>query len=184
MIEVEVSFDREMEISVVTANGKKHTYEVSEVLAIDESDLMSEFSNQPGTYAWWGAILENERHALDEAKDNLRSVEGEVDGIVRNNLKNSDTKITESLVSRMIPGELKYQKAQALINKRRRNVGVLNRIVEALHQRKDLLMMLGSAQKRDYSAAGDVRTRTPKPNTNDGLSVDELKELVRQRQQQ
>lgn len=181
MMEVEVNFDRDMEISVIAANGETYSYRVSDVLEIDENDLMDEFSKQSGTYAWWGAILENEKHALDEAKDRLRQVESEADEDVRKRLSNEGTKVTESIVSRKIPGELKYQSAQAMVNKRRRNVGVLNKVVEALHQRKDLLMMMGSAQKRDYSASGDLRTKS---DVKSNLSVEELKDLVRQKNTQ
>lgn len=179
-MEIETSFEEAMEIKVTQPNGKETTYNIQDVLAIDENALLDEFMEQPGTYAWWGAILESERYVLEQAKAELTRAEAYADQSVRDTLKTEGTKITEALVNKKIPNDTFYIAATDRYHVVRRNVGILNRIVAALDQRKDMLSMVGAAQRRDYNASGDLRTMAPK---DDGLTVEQLKQKLKEKTQ-
>ena len=159
MLEIDTNFDPGMTVTVNTPSGSQ-TYDLAEVLAIDMDDLQTEFMNQAGTSAWWGAILEHAKFKQERAELQLERAEVRADRNVRAQLTADGTKITEALVKRLIPDDEAYVSAMSQLATIKREVGILSRMVTALSQRSTMLRAIGQAQSQEHYSGTEPRAYT------------------------
>lgn len=135
-------------------------------LAIDSEDINQSFIDQPGKFAWWAVLAAKARSKADRLKaaadkqdDFIRkTLTGQLDTKVRQQLEMDGEKITESKVTSAIVQHPDYIEAVATYNKMQddfinanEDARILEAARDAMNQRKDMLISLGAMLRMDMS---------------------------------
>lgn len=154
-----------LEIEVTTKLG---TYEgdLRADLMIDVEDLTSSYLDQPGKFAWWAtlsaqarAIAERKKSDWEARKDYInKTLMGELDAEVRDELTDIGEKITEKKVENAIYTHPKYQAAIVELKELRdeflrasEQAQLLEVARESMDQRKDMLISIGAQLRAEGS---------------------------------
>ena len=140
--------DLNLQISL-DVKGSKYDGNLKEIMKINEADLMNEFINQPSTYAWFAALSEISSAEVELKKFNLSVLEANLDKKKREELSVNDKKVTESMVKSAIQSDAKFIALNEELLELQRQYGILRAIVGSLHQRKDMLIQIGSMKRQE-----------------------------------
>jgi len=144
-----MKLDMNVDIQVLDKSFKGS---IREVLTINEATLTNEFVEQPSTFAWFAALSEMASAEVESKKMALSVLRANLDAEKRTELSSSG-KVTESMVDSAIVKDKRYQVAQTELIESERQLGILKSLVQALHQRKDMLIQLGSTRRQEMSLA-------------------------------
>lgn len=133
-------------------------------LAINPGDINESFIDQPAKFAWWAVLAAKARSKADRLKaaadkqdDFIRkTLTGQLDTKVRQQLELDGEKITESKVTSAIFKHPEYVEAVDTYNNLREayinadeDARTLEAAREAMNQRKDMLISLGAMLRMD-----------------------------------
>ena len=167
--------DRDWSILSVEVKTKRTTdvMNLADDLAIDEGNINEAFINQPALYAWWATVAAQARAISDHSKLDVERQEdyikktlmGELDTKVRQELDMNGEKITESKVEKAIYASEEYKAAneelfalkEKYLNDSETAI-TLEIARDSMNQRKDALISLG-AQLRNESDNSDLSIR-------------------------
>lgn len=167
--------DRDWSILNVEVKTKrtKDVMNLADDLFIDEDNINESFINQPALYAWWATVAAQARAIADHTKLDVERQEeyikktlmGELDTKVRQELDMNGEKITESKVTNAIYASDEYKEAtEELFTLKEKYLNdsetaiTLEIARDAMNQRKDALISLG-AQLRNESDNSDLSIR-------------------------
>jgi hypothetical protein len=115
-----------------------------ELLRINENDLGKEFGEQASLYFEYAFAYEFAQVELLASKYELERVQSEIDKELR---QNTDKRLTEAEIDRRIKLDERFKTAYYGMLDKKLRAAMLGSFVEALRQRKDMLISLG-AQRR------------------------------------
>ena len=141
--------DLDMQLSL-DIKGKKFDGNIRDIMKINEAILTEEFVKQPGTYAWFAALMEIASAEIDSKKFNLSVLEANLDKEKRVFLS-KDGKVTEAMVRSAIITDKIYIDLNTELLEISRQYGILKAIVRSLEQRKDMLIQIGSMKRTELS---------------------------------
>lgn len=158
--------DRDWSILDVIVKNHSEITEVSlnDDLEISMDSISEDFCSQPALYAYWATLATQARSLMRTKKLEVSSKEeyikktlvGTLDGKVRAELELAGEKITESKVTNGIYAHPDYLQAvdelramQADLAECQDTVEYLQVAVEALNQRKDMLISLGAQMRQE-----------------------------------
>lgn len=157
---------KDMEILEIRVKTKKadRIVDLAEDLKIDSANINEAFCNQPALYAWWAtvaaqakALADRKRLEVDRQEEYLKkTLMGELDAEVRQELEMNGEKITESKVLNGIYVHPSYKEELATLYSLRDELQelqeqctTLDTAREALNQRKDMLISLGAQLRQE-----------------------------------
>lgn len=114
-------------------------YNYDQDLFIDIDQLEVEWLTQPHRYRKYAELCSDAESEKQEAKQFLDLKKAELDGVIRNNLKEQEVKITEAQVAAQVLQHNDYLEAEDNYNKKCHNYNILKVAVESFHQRKTAL---------------------------------------------
>jgi hypothetical protein len=134
------------------AGTKKQTEQVdASFLEIDKNILDEEWVNQPDLFFRYATKKAQAERKMDEAKNEMKVVEAELQAAVRANPKKYDLeKITDKSVESTVLLEDDYQEAVEVYNNAKYEYGILDAACRALDQRKKALESLVHLHGQDY----------------------------------
>ena len=145
-----------IEVHTQTAHEKVN---LAEELEIDNADIATAYSEQPGKFAYWATVALQARFAYERKKQEVNRQEeylkktlyGELDSVVRQQMELDGEKITEARVNNAINTHESYLEEQAkLYELQDELLGLQQRYLqleiakESMDQRKDMLISLGA----------------------------------------
>ena len=156
------------DMSILTINVKtktaENTMDLAEDLKIDPMNINENFCSQPALYAYWAtiaaqakALVDKKKAELDRADDYLKkTLVGELDAEVRQQMEVDGEKITEGKVTNAIYKHTRYVEQQEKIYALRDELlnlqqqwTVLDIAKESMNQRKDMLISLGANLRQE-----------------------------------
>lgn len=108
-------------------------------LFIDIDQLEVEWLNQPHRYMKYAKLCVDAEKEKQEGKQFLDLKKAELDGVIRNNLKEQGIKVTETQVVSQVLQHDDYLEAEDNYNKKCYDYNILKVAVESFHQRKTAL---------------------------------------------
>jgi len=117
--------------------------DIGEQLNIDRNNLDLEFSEQAGLYAYWAIVAEEARANYEKASLALEVLEAELDGVIRDEARESGEKITEKVVESRINSDLGRQKRCEDKIEARKQANIMAVVKDAFGQRASMLQALG-----------------------------------------
>ena len=152
-----------LSVEVKTKN-QVDTMNLADDLLIDEANINESFCNQPSLFAWWATVAAQARAIADKVKlevekqdDYIRkTLTGELDVEVRQQLELNGEKVTETKVTNSIFTHKKYKaEVEKLYELKEKyleansNAVVLEIGRDSMNQRKDALISLGAQVRND-----------------------------------
>lgn len=166
---------RDMKILEINVKTKsfEDTMDLAEDLKVDSANINQAFCDQPAKYAWWAtvatqakALADRKKMEVERKEDYIRkTLIGELDVEVRQELEMNGEKVTETKVTNAIYCHDRYKEEVAELYelkseylKLTEQLATLEVAKEAMNQRKDMLISLG-AQLRQEGGNIDVSLR-------------------------
>lgn len=140
-----------LEVNFETA-GITYNASLDEDTQIDQGDLDSEFADQPRKFAWWAMVCELAKDRVAVLKTQLDRLYATVDHRVRTEAITNKVKLTEKMVENSVITDPEYVNLQKEWLKARKDHAMLARGVEALAQRKEMLISLGANARASLTA--------------------------------
>ncbi len=128
--------------------------EAYDALKIDPTHVIEQLTDQPSLYSYWSVLSEEADVLLLSSKRHLDRVEAEVDDRLRQEARDSDEKVTESIIQRRILRESDYEDALEAMIEARRNAAFLGVIRRALEQRLSALIAVNNRDRAEMAAVG------------------------------
>ena len=141
-----------MEEKVLTNTDLESILDITTVVNIDKDNISEEFINQASKYAWYYTLLVHARKRKDEAKLSLEVKEAELDAIIRKEAVKNSLKITEAAIQSTIHTLPEYKKTVEILIRMKEEEGILEAVVKAFEQRKDMLISYGSLLKHELNS--------------------------------
>lgn len=154
-----------MELTV-SMSGKQYTQDLAADLKINVDDINESYVDQPSKYAWWAVLAAQARAKADRIKSAIdkqdeyirKTLTGELDAKVREELELDGEKVTESKVTNGIYKHAQYVEELAKLHALRdeyveanEDASILEAAKDAMNQRKEMLISLGAQLRVDMS---------------------------------
>ena len=149
-----------------------YTANLDEDTQIDQMDLDTEFAEQPRKFAWWAMVCELAKDRVQVLKTQLERLYAQIDYKVRMEAVTAKAKLTEKMVENTVITNADYVKSQKEYLTARKDHAMLSRGVEALAQRKEMLISLGANARASLTAG---------PRINQEASVAKAKHIAASR---
>jgi len=146
-----MNLDMELDLKVC---DKEWNGSLRSILKINEARLTHEFIEQAGTYAWFATLLAFAIAEVESEKMNHEVLQANLYAEKRSTMIEEGAKITEDKVKAAVLQDERYSKSAELVNETRRKQNILKAIVNALEQRKDMLIQLGSTKRQEMFSDG------------------------------
>jgi hypothetical protein len=143
---------RELPVLKLEVNGILEVIDPNDDLAIAESNLMTEFSEQPSKFAYYGGLYSDSIITLEKLKSALQQFEAEHELEMRERILSrygSGERITEAKMSSEFARDPNWQKANVLLLEWRQMVGRLEVLKEAFKQRAQMLWNIGATRRQE-----------------------------------
>jgi hypothetical protein len=135
---------------------------IEDDVKINQSDLDQEFLNQPEKYAWWAFLMEHAKAQVNEVKNELEILYAKLDYQVRAKAqvvavdakakKTVGLRYTEKMVENEVISSKEYQEIMSRYNEARKNAGLATAGMNAMLQRRDMLLQLGANYRTEGQA--------------------------------
>lgn len=142
-----LDFDRFKLVDINT--GKVVEYSLKDELSINRETYQSDFIDQPAKYVYWQAVLQNLK-AYEESVERKSDIQHAHSYNYAYNYLKKETKVnrpTKDMIESIILRDKNYQKSLELVEEAKENVGIVNSIVKAYEQRRDMLIQLGADER-------------------------------------
>lgn len=118
--------------------------------SISPEDLDSAFISQASLFAFYAEQSRIANKKVDNFKMRIDMVEAELDKEIRDEAALTSSKITEKSIEQEIKRSERYQKAVMSYNDAKAMAQLLRDSLDALKQRKDMLIQLGNNQREEF----------------------------------
>lgn len=133
------------------STGEVQTYSLHDLLKVNQQNYQEEFLQQPAKYVYWQAVLQNlkayEESTEREAEHAHADSYNEAYNYFR---KQGNARPTKDLIESAILLDDTYQEKLEAVEQAKESVGIINAIVKAFEQRKDMLIQFGAEQRQSY----------------------------------
>lgn len=140
------------------SNGK--TINTFDDLEIRETGLSKAAENQASTFAWYAMLSARCKSELREARlefDFWQAKEGEDQRDVLS--EGGEKKVTETQIKKTIMAMQEYKRRQDRIAELEQRADLLSATCEALRQKKDMIVMLGSDRRAELYGEVHIKDR-------------------------
>lgn len=131
--------------------------ELQEQLAIDKSVLDDEVIRQPVLFYTISEQLTDAIAERDAAKEELNSIDADLDGVWRKKLSKLDSKVTEKMVSNCVQTSNEHEKAFDVWLTAKTKADKLLALKEAFQQRSYMLRDLVSLYSANYYEDASIK---------------------------
>lgn len=150
----------------VNMSGKHYKQDLAEDLKINVDDINESYIDQPSKFAWWAVLAAQARARADKLKSSVdkqdehirKTLMGELDAKVREELELDGEKVTEGKVTNGIYKHPRYVEEMAKLHALRdefveanEDASILGAAKDAMNQRKEMLISLGAQLRTDMS---------------------------------
>ena len=118
-------------------------------------DLDEAFRNQGSLYAYYAQIAADAAKNMENKKLRLDIIEARLSKQKRKEYADAGTRCTEKVLTEDVSISTEYIKARVELNEARALAELLKSCLEALKQRKEMIVQLGAAAREE--AKGDLR---------------------------
>jgi len=118
-------------------------------LKIDRGSLDNELTQQPSKYAFYATLASIAEDMVEQNKLKLQVIEAELDKAIRQKAMEDKIKLTETQVNNMMVGLEEWQDTKRKFLSAKKNMNILNSIVQAWEHRKSMLVSLSLKAKRE-----------------------------------
>jgi len=146
----------------LVVNDKDWGNPIEDDILIDQGNLDQEFLNQPEKYAWWAFLTEHAKAQVNELKNELEFLYARLDHRVRTKAQMASVeakakkiipvKYTEKMVENEIITDKAYQELMSKYNDLRKQAGLATAGMNAMLQRRDMLLQLGANYRTEGQA--------------------------------
>lgn len=148
---MEINVD-DMEFNKVTVrdnSGNTFEYDMQEELMINRHDLRTELEEQSSKYMFWTGMLERVRANLEAAERELEYIVSQLYEPIRERLETKMGKNpTKAQIDAMINQQEIYQNQKKKVEEVDYQSRRLAYIVKAFEQRKDMLVQISTAERK------------------------------------
>lgn len=145
-------FKKELPVFNLHVNGSEQIIDPNEDLQIYEGDLITEFSEQPAKFAFYGGLHTDALITLEQFKSTLKQYEAENEQEIRTRIQarfGSTERITEAKTEAEFARDIKWQELNSAIYEWERTVKRLEIIKEAFKQRAQMLWSIGATRRQE-----------------------------------
>ena len=134
---------------VDSSSGESVEYSLKDLLKVNEDNYQQEFLNQASKYVYWQAVLQNLKVYQEGVQREAEIQHANSYNIAYNYLKNTAkmNRPTKDMIESIIMRDKDYQDKLIAVEDSSESVGLINAIVKALEQRKDMLIQYGADQR-------------------------------------
>ena len=165
---------KKMEVKLIVGN-RAQVIDIDKLLGIDNTDLITEYSRQAATYAFYASMVAEANHEVAKAKTNKEEAYAEISITVRMEFEKDEIKATEPRIKAETTIDGDYADAVNAFNEAKHNADTLSAITKALEMRADMLISMGAHMRHEMGMTG--------MNIKYDSTVDKLKEKLRRDQQ-
>lgn len=140
--------DRDTTITLIVGN-EKYDFSTQSELMIDRADLDTEMARQAAHYAWFSVLHERARSERVRLEADYDASFARIDGEIRGTLENKKT--TEAAIKARIRSDKRLLEVERKLQMAEHAEKLLGSLVEALYQRKDLLIALARSRHLEMS---------------------------------
>lgn len=123
--------------------------EVQEIMHFTESNVQGAIIEQASLFVYYAGKVSNAQMQSDKFKSRVELLESHIAQELRDEAINNGTKITEAAIKQSIAGDKRYVKAQLMLSKAKAQLDFAKNVLEALKQRKDMIIQIGVAQRQE-----------------------------------
>ena len=160
----------------VNVSGKNKTFDVHELLEIDDTNLSKEFANQASLYGFFATLAVKAEHAASVLSMRREQEYAIADQEDREELEQQGKKSTEPMIKNMIVSDAVYAKVVEKEYVAKYDYDIIKAITKAMEQRAQMLISLGNFVRHEYEMT-DMKIRERQLNT----AVDDVKSAIRSR---
>lgn len=135
----------------LNVGGKEFSGNIRDVVKIDESNITTEFVNQPSTYAWFAALAEIAGAESESRKFDLSVLRANLDKKKREDFTKANVKVTENVVASAIETDVDFIKATKELLECNRQYSILRAVVRSLDQRAVMLTQIGNMKRQEFA---------------------------------
>lgn len=134
---------------VDTNTGEVVEYSLKDELGINRETYQLDFINQPAKYVYWQAVLQNLKTYEESVQRSSDIQHAHSYNYAYNYLKTKAkvTRPTKDMIESIIMRDKDYQQTLEKVEEAKENVGIVNAIVKAYEQRRDMLIQLGADER-------------------------------------
>lgn len=158
-----VNFERERAVAAVEAIGQSQS-DLTNDLKFAPETINIAYMTQPAKFAYWSIVAAQAKAAVDKKKLEVerqddfikKTLIGELDGTIRQQLAEDGIKVTEAKVTNNIYIHPRYLKEQTKLYhlqdelvELQRQYGLLYAAKEAMYHRKDMLVSMGAQLRQE-----------------------------------
>lgn len=148
-------------VAEITVRGERFEFSSAAELLIDRDDLDTELARQAAKYAWFYLLRERARHEKAELEALYEDTSYEVDQEVRKSL---EKKVTETEIKAIVRSNGKLKQIAKKLRDLEANDRQIYAFVQALEQRKDLLVSLARSRNLEMSTPSADEVERMKKN--------------------
>lgn len=147
---------------VLTGTDLENNLDINEITSINRESLSDEFVNQASKYAWYASLLAHSKAKREKAKLALDIKEAELSSRVRQGMVQQGVKVTEGAINEIVLGLNEYSQVYMNWIATKEETDILDGLVKALEQRKDMLVAYGSLLKFEVNTEIGIMKNTYK----------------------
>lgn len=141
-------------------------------------DLQSEFMRQPGLFAYYNSLLVQAELQFSNLSHKIEVMEAALATKLRDTARAAGDKLTEAQAKERVAMDPRVRDAYTDLNEAKAEVGFLKGTVTALAQRKDMLMQMGFAQRKEVdSQSGNMMVMKTSMKENQQARMARLSDL-------
>lgn len=154
----------------------KESYDINELFEINETIITQEMARQSVKQARLATLLARAERYAAHAKHSMEIEYAAVDDIIRQELAETNEKVTEPLVKSLVQTDEQYIMAVREYNEADSVVKLLKNILNAMKTKGDMLISIGAQLRAEMSMTGMVI------KDDYDRSVDSLRDTLRKTQ--
>lgn len=144
--------------------------DAQEVLNDYHADISIDLLRQAGNYAYYTSLLVQAESQYDDFLNKVDLLEARLDSVIRKEMVAAGDKITEGGVKAKVASHSKMVALKNAVRLSREQVGYLKGQVEAMRQRKDVLLCIAYNEREERKGSPQVMEAKPKGGRHDKLS--------------
>lgn len=125
------------------------SYDPADIVGFNGNNYLEEFQGQATKYIKWSTIYQYQKRVLAFQNSKLEAIHAEVYNRAMAQLMEGAKRPTKDALEATVLLNSDYQKQLEIVQTQDYKVGVLQSLVKALEQRKDMLIQYGAEMRKD-----------------------------------
>jgi hypothetical protein len=160
----------------VSVDSKIRTFDVQELLDIDDTNLSKEFANQASLYGYFATMAVKAEHRASILAMKREQEYALADQEYREELEEQGKKSTEPMIKNLVMSDENYAKVLEQEYVAKYDYDIIKAVTKAMEQRAQMLISLGNFMRHEYEMT-DMKIRERQLNN----AVDDVKSAIKRR---